>query len=181
MTVSKINASRSRLTIKAFAGGILSSFGHNPSFTARKLNGEISFSEDAPEQSRLHILIDANSLELIDDVSTKDRDEIMRTMKDQVLETSQYPEITFESTEVSATKVYEGFYRATITGTLSLHGESTQEKVEANVTVSGGNLRANGDFSIRQTDFGIRLVSVAGGSLKVKDELKITFEIVAQP
>ncbi len=41
-------------------------------------------------------------------------------------------------------------------------------------------LRANGEFSIRQTDYGIRLVSVAGGTLKLKDELKFTFDIVAQ-
>ena len=41
------------------------------------------------------------------------------------------------------------------------------------------SLRANGEFTIRQTDYRIKLVSVAGGALKLKDELKFTFDIVA--
>ena len=40
-------------------------------------------------------------------------------------------------------------------------------------------MRANGEFTIRQTDYGIRLISVAAGTLKLKDELKFTFDIVA--
>ena len=41
-------------------------------------------------------------------------------------------------------------------------------------------LRANGEFSVRQTDYGIKPVSVAGGALKLKDELKCSFDIVAR-
>ena len=48
------------------------------------------------------------------------------------------------------------------------------------VGVDGDNLRANGNFSILQSDYGIRLVSVAGGALKVKDELKISFDVNAK-
>jgi len=41
-------------------------------------------------------------------------------------------------------------------------------------------LRAFGDFTIRQSDYRIKLASVAGGALKLKDELKFTFDIVAR-
>jgi hypothetical protein len=41
-------------------------------------------------------------------------------------------------------------------------------------------LRASGDFILRQADYQIKLVSVAGGALKLKDELKFSFEIVAR-
>ena len=41
-------------------------------------------------------------------------------------------------------------------------------------------LRASGEFTVRQTDYGIKPVSVAGGALKVKDELKFSFDIVAR-
>jgi len=37
-----------------------------------------------------------------------------------------------------------------------------------------------GDFSILQSDYNIALVSVAGGALKLKDELKFAFDIVAR-
>jgi len=34
---------------------------------------------------------------------------------------------------------------------------------------------------IRQTAFGIRPVNVAGGTVKVKDEMKIVFDLVLAP
>jgi hypothetical protein len=41
-------------------------------------------------------------------------------------------------------------------------------------------LRASGEFTMRQSDYGIKPISVAGGALKVKDELKFSFEMVAR-
>jgi hypothetical protein len=52
--------------------------------------------------------------------------------------------------------------------------------VTAQVTVTGDMLRAYGEFSILQSDYGIPLVNVAGGALKLKDELKFAFDIVAR-
>jgi hypothetical protein len=40
-------------------------------------------------------------------------------------------------------------------------------------------MRASGEFSLCQTDYGIELVSVAGGALKVKDDVKVSFDVVA--
>jgi hypothetical protein len=37
-----------------------------------------------------------------------------------------------------------------------------------------------GDFTLRQTNYGIKLVSVAGGALKLKDELKFSLDFTAQ-
>ncbi len=34
--------------------------------------------------------------------------------------------------------------------------------------------------AIRQSDFGIKPVSVAGGTLKLKDEIDLSFDIVAR-
>jgi hypothetical protein len=42
-------------------------------------------------------------------------------------------------------------------------------------------MRAKGAFTLKQSSFGIKPVSVAGGTIKVKDELKFTFDIVAHP
>ena len=33
---------------------------------------------------------------------------------------------------------------------------------------------------MRQSSFGIKLVSVAGGTLKIKDDVKVTFDLVAR-
>jgi hypothetical protein len=45
------------------------------------------------------------------------------------------------------------------------------------VSLNGDSIRGYGECVIKQTDFGIRLVSVAGGALKVKDEVKCAFDV----
>jgi hypothetical protein len=44
------------------------------------------------------------------------------------------------------------------------------------VTLKGEHYR--GAATLKQTDFGITPVTVAGGTVKVKDEVKIEFEVV---
>jgi hypothetical protein len=45
--------------------------------------------------------------------------------------------------------------------------------------VGADRLRVSVELILRPTDYGIELVSVAGGALKVKDELKLQFDLVA--
>jgi hypothetical protein len=52
--------------------------------------------------------------------------------------------------------------------------------VAVRVYPNGDTLRAQGEATLRLTDFRIEPVSVAGGMLKVKDEVKLTFDIVAR-
>jgi len=40
------------------------------------------------------------------------------------------------------------------------------------------NTTYRGEVAIKQRDFGIEPIRVAGGAVKVKDELKVRFEIV---
>lgn len=178
---AKIESGRSRFTVKAFASGILSSFGHDPAFSVRHLSGEIGFVPGEPERASLRLVIQPGSLEVTNDVNSKDRMEIERTMREEVLEVAKYPEIVFESSSVSGTKVFENQYRVSIEGKLTMHGVTRNETLEAQVTINGDQLRAYGDFSLRQTDYNIKLVSVAGGTMKIKDELKCSFDISARP
>ena len=64
-------------------------------------------------------------------------------------------------------------------GELTLHGVTLNQAISARVTLKGDTLRAAGDFSIRQSDYEIRPVSAAGGTVKLKDELKLSFDIAA--
>jgi len=175
-----VDAARSRFQVRAFSTGLLSAFGHNPTIAIRDFTGEARFNVEAPEQSSLRLDIDASSLTLTSDVNDKDRLEMESTMREEVLETARYPKITFESNAVQSNRIADGMYRMQIGGNLTLHGTTLALEVPCNVTAGDDTLRANGDFSIRQTDYGIRLVSVAGGGLKLKDDLKFTFDIVAR-
>ena len=170
----------SRFTVQAFAGGILAAVGHSPVIAIRDFSGEIRLEPDALEHSSMHLKIRADSLSVISDSSDKDRREIERQMNTEVLETDHYPEIIFDAQQVSATRAGDGYYSVSLSGDLHLHGVMRSLTIPAQLNVTGEMLRASGNFTIRQTEYGIKLVSVAGGVLKVKDELKFNFDIVAR-
>ena len=54
------------------------------------------------------------------------------------------------------------------------------QQITAQVTVTGDQLRASGEFNVRQSSYGIKPVSVAGGTMKIKDDVKVTFDFVAR-
>ena len=176
----RIDPRQSQFTVQAFAEGLLSAFGHNPTIAVCGFGGDARFVPGTLRQASLLMLVQAGSLAVTGDSSEKDRLEIERAMREDVLEVARYPEIVFMSKGVSASQTGEGRYRVKITGSLSLHGVTRDHLVDADVAVSVGNLRARGESSLRQSDFNIKKVSVMGGTLKVKDEVKLSFNIVAE-
>jgi polyisoprenoid-binding protein YceI len=179
ITTYRLDPRPSRVTIRVTAGGLLSAFGHNPLIGVRDFSGEVQFDPASPESASVRMKVPARSLEVAGDVNEKDRREIERIMHEQVLESDSYPVIEFQSSDVKVTSSGAGQFRAEISGELSLHGAKIGQTIVARVTASGERLRASGEFSLYQTEYGIQLVTVAGGALKVKDELKASFEILA--
>lgn len=177
-----IDPSASRFTVRAFSTGMLSALGHSPSFLARDLGGQLQFDPDAPESSSLRLTVNAASLSLTGNVSDKDRREIERVMQQEVLESSTYPEIIYQCPARSAVVSGNGGgpLDVTLQGSLTLHGVTRRQPVRARVFLMGEMLRSQGELTLRQGEYGIRPVSVAGGMLKVKDEVKLTFDIVAR-
>jgi polyisoprenoid-binding protein YceI len=175
-----IETKGSTFTVRAFATGLLSSLGHNPTISIPAIEGEISLNPDAIEQSSIHMIVQASSLTVTDDISTKDREEINRRIHDEVLESGSFPEIEYQSSKVSASKTAEGQYWAAITGELKMRGVEHTQPISARLTVNGTTLRATGDFTIRQSDYEIRPVTALGGAVKLKDELRFSFDITAR-
>jgi len=175
-----IDGRSSRFTVRAFATGLLAAMGHNPTIGIRDFSGEMKFDPDKLEAGSLKIVIKSSSLSVQDDISAKDLREMELLMKQEVLETSKFPEIFYESPVITVTKMADSLYSAALKGKLTLHGVSRIQPINVRVALLGNMLRASGDFSVCQTNYDINLVSVAGGALKLKDELKFSFEIVVR-
>lgn len=176
-----IDAKASTFRVRAFATGMLSAFGHNPTISIPDIEGEIQFAPDSPEDASLRIVVQAASLAVADDISSKDRQEIERRMHGEVLETESYPEIIYEcSRAASVQELSESFYAVSLNGELTLHGVTRVQPVLARVTVKADSVRAAGEFALRQSDYQITPVSAAGGTVKLKDELKLSFDISAR-
>lgn len=177
----RIDAGESHFTVRAFAGGFLSAFAHDHNIAIRDFHGEADFTYGTVQPASLRMTIKAASLAVTDKVSASDRQKIEGTMRDEVLEITKYPEIVFKSSSITATKSGDGQYQARISGELTLHGVTKPLGITAQLEFSDKTLRARGGFSVKQSSFDIKPVSVAGGTIKVKDELKFSFDIVAHP
>lgn len=175
-----VDGKGSRFTARAFATGLLSAFGHDPTISIPEFEGEARVNLNALGESSLHLVIQAASLTVTGDINDKDRNEINRRMHDEVLESDGYPEITYECSKLSASQTGEGQYWVALNGELSMHGVTRSQPISARVTVNGDTLQAAGDFSVRQSDYEIKPVSAAGGTVKLKDEIKLSFEITAR-
>lgn len=170
----------SRFQVQAFSAGLLSVLGHNPTFAIRGIVGEMSFREDTLESASLTVRVDASSLQLMDDVSERDRREIERNMHLDVLESNRFPEIVFTTTRADVLDCSANPYLVNLVGNLFLHGETRPQTIQARVAINGALLRAFGEFTIWQSDYHIELISIAGGTLKIKDDLKLKFDIGAR-
>ncbi len=176
----RLDARASRFRAQAFAAGLLAVFGHNPIIAIRDFSGEAVFDPHSLEQSSLQVTINSDSLEVEDDVSANDRNEILQTMRNDVLEVGRYSDIRYESKSVRGRPAGEGRFQIVVSGNLSLHGITRPLDIAASLVVNGDDCRASGEFVVRQSDYKIKPPSAVGGGLKVKDEVKCSFDIVAR-
>lgn len=63
---------------------------------------------------------------------------------------------------------------------ISMHGVTHQLVVPIVLQIGDEQLTVEGQFSVKQSDFGITPFSALGGLLRVADELDIQFELVAE-
>jgi polyisoprenoid-binding protein YceI len=175
-----IDAKTSRFTLRAFATGLLSAFAHSPVIAIPDFSGELVFDPDAAHESSLRIVAQAASLQVTGEVAEKDREEMNRRMRGEVLESDRFPEILYECAKVSVSDTGGGQYAAVLNGELSLHGVTRAQPISAQVAIGGDGLRATGEFFVRLSDYEISPVSAAGGTIKLKDEVKFSFDLRAR-
>jgi polyisoprenoid-binding protein YceI len=162
-----IDAEHSTITVHVGKSGVFSAFADTHTIRAPIASGR---AENGPEK-RVELTLDARRMTVLDpDLSADKRREVQtRTLGPEVLDVERFPEIRFRSEKVEA--LGEGRWR--ITGALELHGKSAPVTFE--VTESGGHVR--GTARLSQRAFGIEPISIAGGTVKVKDEVSVELDI----
>jgi polyisoprenoid-binding protein YceI len=162
-----IDGAHSSLKVRVSKTGFFSAFAHNHEIEAPIESGEVTESGSPSVELR----VDARKMRVLDPEASADtRSQIQKTMLGpQVLDTERFPEIHFRSTEVEA----KGTDHWVVHGALDLHGQS--HPVTIDVTLKDGLYR--GSAALKQSGFGMKPVSVAGGTVKVKDEVRVEFEI----
>jgi polyisoprenoid-binding protein YceI len=175
----RLDAGRSQFMVRAFAGGPLFFKGHDHFVKVGDFTGEAELTPGAVSPAALHLRVRADSLEETRDVFTPQQKQIInKELREIVLETAKYPEITFKSTDVIG-NMTGGQYEAKIGGDLTLHGVTHHIVIPATVMLSGNDLRARGGFTVNRGDYKVKATSAFHGLVRVRDKLKFTFDIVA--
>jgi polyisoprenoid-binding protein YceI len=165
-----IDTANSKLIVHAFKSGVFSFAGHDHTIAAPILSGSVDEVRHIVE-----FTVNAKDLRVLDPgESEKNRVEIQTTMlSDKLLDTARFPTITFRSSKVEQA----GPETFTVTGDLSLHGQTRSIKMDVK---KSGNTYV-GETKLKQTEFGMTPVTVAGGTIKVKDEVRVDFSIATKP
>jgi polyisoprenoid-binding protein YceI len=175
-----LDLQRSRFTVQAFATGMLAGFAHSPKFAIRQFAGEMRFVPEIPAESSFEMTVQAATLELIDNVKEKDRQEIQDQLMNEVLEVEKYPLITFASTAIALTKIADDWFRAQLRGDMQLHGVTKVQSIDAQLRYVERDVRLAGEFTLMLPDYRIKRITALGGMIKLKDDLKFQFDLVGQ-
>jgi polyisoprenoid-binding protein YceI len=178
--VYRLDAARSKFIIRAFAGGVLWFKGHDHFVAARDFAGEARLTPGTAGPASLTLTVRAASLAETRDVFTEQQKKIIDgELRDIVLEPDKYPEITFKSTDVKV-ETHGGLFNVKLGGDLTLRGVTRHVVIPADVTLEGQDLRARGEFEIKRSDFKVPATSAFHGTVRIRDSLKVSFDIVAR-
>jgi polyisoprenoid-binding protein YceI len=177
-----VDSEKSTLQIRVYKEGLFKAFGHDHLISANKISGRVLFNEEMLEDSSVDLTVEATSLSVIDPgESDEDRRKVQNTMAGKdILDEERFPEVRFTSTRVKQVQKTHDGWEIILEGVLSLHGVEKQISLPLRVSAKDGELRAEGEASLLQTDFGITPIKVGGGSVRVKNKVRIRFDLVAE-
>jgi hypothetical protein len=162
-----IDVAHSTLTVFVGKSGMLSAFADSHVIRAPIASGSVS---DEPRPG-VELVVQAADLTVLDpDLSQPKRAEVHeRMLGPEVLDAARAPRITFASSRIEPA----GTDRWMVTGQLAIHGQTRI----VTFPVARLNGRYTGSVQIAQRDFGIEPIRIAGGMVRVKDELRIQFDV----
>lgn len=168
--------------------GLLGAFGHRHAILGEEVEADLCYDAEDPAATRGSFTVATASLVadserghelagLEDRLKPEDVEEVQANMMAaDYLAPEEYPQITLEVKEVRA----DGDGPVRVTADFTLHGTTREIVVPMEVHQEGGELTADGSFTLEQTDYGIKPASVAG-VVKVADEVEVRLHLVARP
>ncbi len=162
-----IDTKRSTITVRVFTSAPAGALARDHVIQAPLLEGSL----DAAIP-HMQLSIDARRMRVVDPgLSARDRRNVQtRMLGPDVLDVSQFPFISFHSVTIERLETS----RWRIHSELGLRGQVHEKVVE----VSSENGHYKGSTTVRLSEFGIAPVSIMGGTVTVKDEVAIDFDVV---
>ncbi|MDA2927815.1 YceI family protein [Acidobacteria bacterium AH-259-G07] len=173
--IYQIDSKESIIKIHLDTGGFLGFLGDEHFIEAPIARGKITYYPDDVEKSSVELEVVAKQIAIRDPhLSEEDRKEVQQTMASgRVLYVDKYPRVIFKSSMVR--KLKDG--RLGIVGDLTVRGETKEVQVLAKIEATEPRLHVSGRSRFKQTEFGIKPVTAGAGTVRVKDEIELSFRV----
>lgn len=186
-----VDTEQSQLFVRVFRSGLLSGLGHDHLFMPQRWSGTIRFDPEAPPTAQARLRVAADSLQDHEPgLSDSDRAKVNAQVRDQVLEARRFPSIDIVAdrleTEVPQGSVSDSGAQGQpmhgqLVGIITLHGVTRPIRIPFQATVAPIGIAGSGSVRLNVKEFGIEPGSAALGTVSVKDEVLISFELNARP
>jgi polyisoprenoid-binding protein YceI len=175
----RADPARSTLRIELGKSGWLRAFGDEHLIAASEYECRAEFDAAAPEGGKVELSIAARRLKVLDpQLSAEKRREVQEKMEGpEVLDLARFATIRFVSRRVTA----QGADRWRVDGELRIREAARNVEFTLTLLPETGGYRARGEAAVRMSAYGITPPSAGGGSVKVKDEMKIVFDLLLVP
>jgi polyisoprenoid-binding protein YceI len=174
-----MNAAQSQITLTLTQEGALQKIHPLHHVAAKNFGGRIQLPTD---ESKTSVELDADTKSFVNiDTDMKDFEKsgFHKVLHGEVLRSDQFPSIKFRSVSVTNIQKFGNNRSFTLNGDLTLRGVTRRVAFPVKVTLNGNQLRATGEENIKQTDFNITPYSGGLGTIKIGDQLKVSFIIIA--
>lgn len=173
--IYRVNTQESKIEIHLFKGGFLGALGDNHLISLTRFKGEANLAKTGNWAADLSA--DAASLKVTDPWGNpSERKEVQDTMlgPDQI-DVSHFPSIELHSLlfdPVDHDKVWH------LVANVKLHGVTRKVQFSLDCHETGDKLQIQGKKKFKLTDFNIQPYSTAFGTVKVKNDFLVTYNVV---
>jgi polyisoprenoid-binding protein YceI len=179
--------SQERSVVRVHVGktGLLAVAGHRHEVSA-PVRGWITANASALGASFVELVFPTAQLRVLpDDEPAGDAARVEEVMRGpRLLEVARFGEVRFRSRSVTGlvagASTAHPVYEVQVTGDLSIHGVTREVVVPMTVTLDGDTMSSKGRSTILHDQFGLTPVTAAGGTVRVRNEIEIDFEIIAE-
>ncbi|HET7291247.1 MAG TPA: YceI family protein [Vicinamibacteria bacterium] len=175
-----VDGAESAFRIVVGRSGLFSFAGHTHEVVASGIEGTIVADSEDLGRSSVTLRFPAAGLRVTGrGEPSEDVPKVQAKMEGPaVLDVARFAEIVFRSTRIEGRETGDVF-NLRVTGELTLRGATRTLTLPLRATRANGGLEASGQVVLKQSDFGIEPISVAG-VVKVKNELGCDYKIVGR-
>jgi len=168
-------APASILEVSTGKAGLFGFVGHEHTIRARTVSGRVVYRLDSIAASHVEITVPTDSLEVLTPPDTEEIRKVTASMRTEVLDVANYPEIRMASQHVEGTARHLNLIVA-----LTIKGTTREIPITVDLKIGVDTLLATSTFTVKQTAFGIKPYRGGpGGTVRVADEVTFSIRAVA--